>query len=96
MTYTVSEPQATTFTDVFHAIAHPARRKILDLLRAGDRPVKQLAAPFSISRPAISQHLRILLDAGLVTENRVGRERRYHLQAERLKDVQNWLDDYRR
>jgi DNA-binding transcriptional ArsR family regulator len=96
VTAPANESRTAPENDVYHAIAHPIRRQILDLLRGGDRPVKQLAAPFSVSRPAISQHLRILLDAGLVTENRFGRERRYHLQAERLRDVQSWVDEYQR
>lgn len=80
--------------DVFTAIAHPARRQILDALRAGDQPVHSLAAPFSMSRPAVSQHLKVLREAGLVHEVRHGRERRYALQPERLRDVANWLAHY--
>src|SRR6476660_7266648 len=83
-------------TDVFTAIAHPMRRQLLDLLAEGERPVKGLADPFEVSRPAISQHLRILLDAGLVDERRVGRERVYRLHPERLDDVRQWLRTYDR
>ena len=82
--------------DVFTAIAHPARRQLLDLLAERERSVSQLAEPFAMSRPAVSQHLRILLDAGLVRERRAGRERRYALQAQRLLEVQRWLQTYRR
>ena len=60
---------------VFDAISHPARRRMLDLLLAEDRSVNALAGHFKMSRPAVSQHLRILLEAGLVTEQRRGRER---------------------
>ena len=81
---------------VFGAISHPARRRMLDLLAEGDRPVKALAANFEMSRPAVSQHLRILLDARLVTEQRHGRERRYRLAAERLGPVRDWLAHYER
>jgi DNA-binding transcriptional ArsR family regulator len=80
--------------DVFTAIAHPVRRQLLDMLVAGDQPVKRLAEPFDTTRPAISQHLRILLDAGLVTEQREGRERRYRLRAERLQEIEHWLRHY--
>jgi DNA-binding transcriptional ArsR family regulator len=80
--------------DVFAAIAHPARRRILDALRAGHQPVHALAAPFSMSRPAVSQHLKLLREAGLVSEVRHGRERRYALQPERLRDVADWLAHY--
>lgn len=79
---------------VFDAISHPARRRMLDLLVNGERPVNALAAKFKMSRPAVSQHLRVLLTAGLVTEQRHGRERRYRLEAERLRPVHDWLAHY--
>src|SRR5579859_7829028 len=82
--------------DVFTAIAHPVRRQLLDRLSQSEQSVTQLAEPFDMSRPAISQHLRILLEAGLVSERRLGRERRYQLQAQRLLEVQRWLQTYRR
>lgn len=81
---------------VFGAISHPARRRMLDLLAHGDRPVNVIAANFAMSRPAVSQHLRVLLDAGLVTEQRHGRERRYRLVPERLAPVRDWLAHYER
>jgi DNA-binding transcriptional ArsR family regulator len=84
----------TAPTDVFTAIAHPARRQILDALCTGEQPVHALAAPFSMSRPAVSQHLKLLRQAGLVSEVRHGRERRYALQPERLRDVSSWLAHY--
>src|SRR6516162_9125037 len=65
--------------DVFGAISDRARRRMLDLLVAADRSVNAIAGHFPMSRPAVSQHLGILLDAGLVTEQRHGRERRYRL-----------------
>ena len=70
--------------DVFGAISHPARRRMLDLLLDADRSVNAIAGEFQMSRPAVSQHLRVLLDTGLVTEQRHGRERRYRLVPERL------------
>ncbi|HVJ84387.1 MAG TPA: metalloregulator ArsR/SmtB family transcription factor [Caulifigura sp.] len=81
---------------VFAAISHPARRQILHLLRDGDSSVNRLAVHFQMSRPAVSQHLRILLDAGLLTETRHGRERRYQLVPERLSPVRDWLAHYDR
>jgi DNA-binding transcriptional ArsR family regulator len=81
---------------VFGAISHPARRRMLDLLADGDRPVNAIAGHFEMSRPAVSQHLRILLDAGLVTERRHGRERRYRLAPERLGAVRDWIAHYER
>jgi len=83
-------------TDVFTAIAHPVRRQLLDMLSQTEHSVTELSAPFNVSRPAISQHLSVLLDAGLVSETRQGRERRYQLHAERLREVQRWLEAYQR
>jgi|SRR5215217_3990449 len=82
--------------EVFAAIAHPVRRRILDLLAEEDRPVNAIASHFDVSRPAISQHLRVLLDAGLVAEQRRGRERRYRLVPEDLAAIYDWLAHYQR
>ncbi|MDB5295578.1 MAG: transcriptional regulator, ArsR family [Phycisphaerales bacterium] len=82
--------------DVFGAISHPARRHMLDLLAAADHSVNAIAGHFKMSRPAVSQHLRVLLDAGLVTEERHSRERRYHLVPERLGPVREWIAHYER
>ena len=82
--------------DVFTAISHPARRHMLDLLAEADRSVNAIAGHFEMSRPAVSQHLRVLLDAGLVTEQRHGRERRYHFVPERLGPVRDWIALYER
>jgi DNA-binding transcriptional ArsR family regulator len=80
--------------DVFTAISHRARRRMLDLLTEAERSVSDIAAHFDMSRPAVSQHLRVLLDAGLVTERRLGRERRYRLVPERLGPVRDWIAHY--
>jgi DNA-binding transcriptional ArsR family regulator len=82
--------------DVFGAIRHPARRRMLDLLVEADCSVNTIAGHFQMSRPAVSQHLRILLDAGLVTEQRHGRERRYRLVPARLGPVRDWIAQYER
>jgi DNA-binding transcriptional ArsR family regulator len=82
--------------DVFTAISHPARRHMLDLLAHAGHPVNVIASHFKMSRPAVSQHLRVLLDAGLVTEERHGRERRYHFVPHRLAPVRDWLAMYER
>lgn len=81
-------------TDVFQAIAHPTRRLLLENLAGGEQPVNTLAAPFAMSRPAVSQHLRVLLEAGLVAERRVGRERVYRLEPGSLRDVREWVNRY--
>ena len=81
---------------VFAAISHRARRQMLDLLTDAERSVGDIAAHFETSRPAVSQHLRILLDAGLVTEQRHGRERRYRLVPAQLAPVRDWIAQYER
>ena len=82
-------------SDVFQALADPTRRAILTLLRQGSLPVGGIAGDFPISRPAISRHLRILREAELVTEIKVGRNRLYELNAGPLKSVDDWLAHYR-
>ncbi|HLX84872.1 MAG TPA: metalloregulator ArsR/SmtB family transcription factor [Terriglobales bacterium] len=79
----------------FHALADPTRRAVLDLLRQGSRPAGQIAEAFPISRPAISKHLRQLRKARLVVETRSGRHRVYQLNAEPLKAVDSWIEQYR-
>ena len=81
--------------DVFRAVSDPTRRAILDRLRAGPAPVNELAADFEQSRPAISRHLRVLREARLVREERVGRERLYQLQPAPLQRVAGWVEGYR-
>lgn len=83
-------------TDVYTAIADPTRRRLLDLLTGEGRSVSELAAPFHMSRPAVSQHLRVLRDAGLVRERRSGRQRIYQLAPDGLREVDLWLASYRR
>lgn len=84
----------TVATGVYDAIAHPARRQVMDVLRDGPRRVNDLASAFEMSRPAVSQHLRVLREAGLVGEVRVGRERHYHLNAAPLRAVNEWTTQY--
>jgi DNA-binding transcriptional ArsR family regulator len=79
---------------IFFAISDPTRRQILDLLLASERSVNDLVRPFRISQPAISQHLRILREAGLVQVRRLGRERRYRLRGARLRAVYDWVSHY--
>ena len=79
----------------FGALADPTRRAVLDMLRAGTRPAGEIARSFTVSRPAISKHLRILRRAHLVEERREGRHRMYRLNPEPLKAVDSWLEQYR-
>lgn len=81
-------------TTVFDAIAAPRRREILDLLRDGERSVGDLVSHFSVSQPAISQHLRVLRDVGLVTTRREGRQRFYRLDARPLRAAYDWVGHY--
>lgn len=85
----------TNSAAVFHALADPTRRAVLDLLRAEILPAGQIARSFPISRPAISRHLRLLRRANLVREHRRGRHRLYHLNPQPLKAVDQWLSHYR-
>ena len=82
--------------NVYHAIADPTRREILDLLSASERSVKELTAEFAVSQPAISQHLRELKEARLVAARKIGREHRYRLTTAPLRPVMTWLDGFRR
>ena len=80
-----------TQSDVFRAIADPTRRAMIDMLRICDRSASELAEPFDISKPAVSQHLGVLLDAGLVDVRAEGRQRIYSLLPERLDGVVDWI-----
>ena len=80
--------------DVFRAVADPTRRAILDFLEGGERAVHELLSLFTMSQPALSKHLKVLLGTGLVGVRKVGRERRYRLEATRLKEVADWVLHY--
>lgn len=79
----------------FQVLAEPARRRILDILRGGECPVGHLVGGLGISQPAVSKHLRVLRDAGLV-EVRVNAQRRlYRVRLDVLRDIDDWLAPYR-
>lgn len=80
----------------FSALADPTRRAILARLTRGEATVKELAAPFAMSGPAVSKHLRVLERAGLITRGREAQWRPCKLEATPLKEVALWADDYRR
>lgn len=86
--------RSTASADIFQAIADPTRRAILDRLQQGEQSVKYLAEPFAMSLPAISQHLHVLCEAGLVTQQRRGRQRIYQLSPVSLKPVSDWVSQY--
>lgn len=78
------------------ALADPTRRAILARLAQGDASVNELAAPFSISQPAISKHLKVLERAGLISRGRKAQLRPCRLEAASLRDLAGWLESYRR
>lgn len=80
---------------VFGALADPTRRTILTLLATGEATVAQLTAPFTVSQPAISRHLKVLEHAGLISRTRRATARLSHLEAEPLKEATVWLAGYR-
>jgi len=80
----------------FAALADPTRRAILARLSSGEKSVTELAAPFDLSLPAISKHLKVLQRAGLITQGRKAQWRPCRLEVGPLKDVTEWLEHYRR
>jgi DNA-binding transcriptional ArsR family regulator len=76
------------------AIADPIRRRVLELVRDGEVPAGELAEQFEVSRPAVSRHLRVLREAGLVRERRVGRLRLYRADPAPLGELRDWLERY--
>jgi DNA-binding transcriptional ArsR family regulator len=85
-----------SLSTTFAALADPTRRAILARLAAGPATVKELAAPFAISGPAVSKHLRVLERAGLVRRGREAQRRPCRLEAAPLKEVVDWAENYRR
>jgi DNA-binding transcriptional ArsR family regulator len=83
-----------TYEKILDALGDPTRRAILDTLRRGPRPVGELARRLPVSRPAVSQHLKILKEAGLVTDRPNGTKRLYQLRADALADLRAYLDMY--
>jgi DNA-binding transcriptional ArsR family regulator len=86
------DPLSATFA----ALADPTRRAILARLARGEASVGELAAPFSISQPAVSKHLKVLEQAGLIKRGRAAQSRPCKLDAARLREVSDWLETYRR
>lgn len=83
----------TNLDQAFAALSDPARRDLVYRLAAGPQTAGALAEPYDISRPAISRHLRVLREAGLVTVEAAGRQRWYALAPEVLAEAESWLDD---
>jgi DNA-binding transcriptional ArsR family regulator len=89
---TPADPLSTTFA----ALADPTRRAILARLAEGDATVGELAKPFDMSLPGVSKHLKVLRDAGLVTQGRDAQWRPCHIEPAKLRDVSSWIEQYRR
>lgn len=81
--------------DVFQAIADPTRRQIINLIAYQSMNLNAIADNFSISRPAVSQHIKILMECGMVVVRQEGRERYCEAKLEMLSEVSNWVDQYR-
>ncbi|MGM0713711.1 metalloregulator ArsR/SmtB family transcription factor [Brevibacillus parabrevis] len=81
--------------DVFDAVADPTRRRLIELLAGAEElPLHELTAQFQMGRTAVSKHLAILKDAGLVFDRKVGRETRFRLNAAPLREIQDWVAFY--
>jgi len=83
-------------TTAFEAVAEPTRRRILDLLLAGELPVGELVTSLAISQPAVSQHLRVLREAGLVSSRTDAQRRLYSINPAPLAELDSWLEPYRK
>ncbi|MBV9820876.1 MAG: winged helix-turn-helix transcriptional regulator [Actinobacteria bacterium] len=88
--------RTATTADAFNAIAEARRRQILDLLATGERDVTELGAALELPQPAVSKHLRVLREVGLVRVREDGRRRLYRADPASLKPVSDWLRDYER
>lgn len=82
--------------DVFQAIADPTRRDIIHLLAHKSMNLNAVAEKFDISRPAVSKHIKILTECGLITINQQGRERYCEAKLDKLNEVQTWVDQYKK
>ncbi|MCW2871542.1 metalloregulator ArsR/SmtB family transcription factor [Actinacidiphila oryziradicis] len=82
--------------DVIEVLADPNRRRILDLLRDGERPVGDLVDRLGITQPSVSKHLRVLRDAGLVEVRRDAQRRLYRIRPQPLAELDAWLEPYRK
>ena len=88
--------RAATTTDAFNAVAEPRRRRILDLLSRGERPVNDLVVRLRLAQPQVSKHLRVLREVGLVEVREEGRQRLYRLNGRPLKPIHDWVRRYER
>src|SRR5579863_2446282 len=85
-----------TASATIEVLAEPSRRRLLDALRDGEQPVHALVERLTLSQPAVSKHLRVLRDAGLVEVRPDGQRRLYRLRTDPLQELDEWLEPYRR
>ena len=88
--------RAATTSDVFNAVAEPRRRAILDLLLQSEQPVQDLVMALDMEQPAVSKHLRVLREVGLVVSRQDGRHRLYRADGTGLKPLHDWVQQYER
>jgi DNA-binding transcriptional ArsR family regulator len=88
--------RACTTLDSFNAVAEPQRRRVLDLLRDGDRPVNDMVISLGLTKPQVSKHLGVLRQVGLVNVRKQGRQRVYQLNGDNLKPIHEWVKTYER
>jgi DNA-binding transcriptional ArsR family regulator len=88
--------RAATTEDAFNAVAEPRRRRILEILADGERPVNDLVARLRISQPQVSKHLRVLREVGLVRAREDGRQRLYRLNGRPLEPIYHWVREFER
>lgn len=86
--------RAATTTDAFNAVAEPQRRRILDLLAGGERPVNAIVERLALTQPQVSKHLRVLREVGAVQVRDDGRRRLYRVNGAALKPIHDWVKAY--
>ena len=89
-------PRAATTSDAFNAVAEPRRREILNYLALQERPVGDIVATMSLGQPSVSKHLRVLLDVGLVNVRRDGRRMLYRTNADAIRPLHEWTEQFER
>ena len=92
--YLPAMARAATTADAFNAVAEPRRRQILDVLSERERPVNDLVEELGLAQPAVSRHLRVLREVGLVDVREQGRQRIYRLNGGSLKPIHDWVKRY--
>jgi DNA-binding transcriptional ArsR family regulator len=88
--------RVATTADAFNAVAEPKRRRILDLLAAGERPVNELVELSGLGQPQVSKHLRVLREVGAVEAREEGRQRLYRVNGDALRPIHDWVKNYER